>query len=86
MEKEFIALIKSEIKEVRISGFGGIGTYEFKAELETVEGEYIGEVNITSMGRPSNLGFFYPGRRCVMVLTQRQEGFYFEKVIQELKR
>jgi hypothetical protein len=85
MKKKFIVLIKSKIKEVQVPGFGGIGAYEFKAELETVEGKPIGEVNITSMGRPSNLNFFCPGTRCVMVLPQEREGFYFEEVLQELK-
>jgi hypothetical protein len=86
MKNKFIVFIKTTISEVQIPGFGGMGAYEFQAEIETMDGVHLGENKITSMGRPSNLGFFNYGTRCVMELIQKPEGFYFQKVLQELKQ
>jgi hypothetical protein len=84
MQNNYIAVIKTRINEVQISGFGGTGAYEFLAELITMDGQSLGERKIISMGRPSNIGFFVPEKKCLLLLSRKDEEFYFEKALNEL--
>jgi hypothetical protein len=81
-EGQYPAVIISTVEEENLQGFGGSGRYVFTAELRSKDNSIaLGKYKIFSMGRPDPISAFIPGKKYILVLTKRTDGFYFERML-----